>query len=345
MGLLPRTRSCRELAPKLYRLLSWAALILALFLIFEAAHELARPSSTKTTPPNSHTQQPDKNYADHLRGIASKLTWASQEPDPLYIYKPLGSEGEQFPSSERAKIGKCTVLFGSHAYAYHAALDTHVKHNQLHHYPAYVLDRSIQDDLWSKQAAILEILLLEMEKPAEDRLQWLAWFDADHMIINPSVPLEAFLPPPDMAGVQALFARDWNGLNDGAFMIRVSAWSIELMTAVLAYRVWFPDVSLPWSEQSAMQIVLGEDDFVKGAVYVPPRWFNAYPDGDPLYKVQPGNMGLHFAGVGNKGEAMEEWLYKVEKDKAEWVVPLDRSNLTSQIRWFWDGVKMELHGE
>lgn len=327
----------------LYRLLPWAALFLALFLIFETASGLARPSST--TPPISSHNQPDKSYADRIRRIASKLTWASQSPDPLYIYRPLGSEGEQFPSPDHAKIGKCTVLFGSHEYAYHAVLDTHVKHNQLHHYPAYVLDRSIQDDLWSKQAAMLEILLLEMEKPAEDRLQWLAWFDADHMIINPSVPLEAFLPPPDMVGVQALFARDWNGLNDGAFMVRVSAWSIELMTAVLAYRVWFPDVKLRFREQSAMQNVLGEDDFVGGAVYVPPRWFNAYPYGDLPHMVQPGDMGLHFAGLIDKGVPMEEWMHKVEKDKAEWVVPLERSNLTSQIKWFWDGVRMEMHGE
>jgi hypothetical protein len=347
MGILPRTRSCRECAPKFYRLAGWAALCVTLFLIFEAAHELARPSSTATTapPPLTTHQQPDKTYADHLRGIAAKLPWASQEPDSLYIYKSLGSEGEQFPSNERAKVGKCTLLFGNHEYAYHAALDTHVKHNQLHHYPAYILDRSIQDDMWSKQAAVLEVLLLEMEKPAKDRLQWLAWFDADTMNINPLVPLETFLPPPDMPGVHALFARDWNGLNAGTFMIRISTWSIEFMSAVLAYRVYNPDANLPWGEQTAMKNLLDEDDFKTGAVYVPARWFNAYPDGDPPYKAQPGDIGVHFAGVGNKGVVMEEWLYQLEKDRAEWAVPLDRSNLTSQVKWFWDGVRMELHGE
>ena len=199
--------------------------------------------------------------------------------------------------------------------------------------------------MWSKQAAILEVLLLEMEKPAKDRLQWVAWFDADTMNINPLVPLETFLPPPDMTGVHALFARDWNGLNAGTFMLRVSSWSIEVMSAVLAYRVFNPDTELPWGEQTAMKNLLGEEDFIKGAVYVPARWFNAYPDGDPPYKAQPGDMGLHFAGVTNKGVVMEEWLYKLEKDRAEWQVPLDRSNLTSQVKWFWDGVRMKLHGE
>ena len=42
---------------------------------------------------------------------------------------------------------------------------------------------------------------------------------------------------------------------------------------------------------------------------------------------------------------MEEWLYKLEKNRAEWEVPLDHSNLTNQVKWFWDGVRMELHGE
>ena len=155
MGLLPRTRSCREFTPKIYRLAAWAALCIALFLVFEAAHELARPSTTP--PPTAHNSQTE-NYAARLRILAAKIPWPSQEPDPLYIYKSLGSEGEQFPSPERAKIGKCTLLFGNHEYAYHAALDTHVKHNQLHHYPAYILDRSIQDDMWSKQAEFHERL-------------------------------------------------------------------------------------------------------------------------------------------------------------------------------------------
>ena len=338
MGLLPRTRSCLEPAPRLYRLAAWVALVIVLFLILEAVHELARP----TTPTSSN--RPD-NYKERLRGMKVKFPWKSQKPDPQYIYKSLGSDTEQFPSADRAKIGKCTLLYGSHEYAYHAALDTHVKHNQLHHYPAYVLDRPIQDDMWSKQAAILEVLLLEMEKPAKDRLQWLAWFDADTMNINPLIPLETFLPPPDMRGVHAIFARDWNGLNAGAFILRVSTWSIEIMSAVLAYRVFNPDTDLPWGEQTAMKNLLGEADFVKGAVYVPARWFNSYPTGDPPYKAQPGDMGLHFAGVTNKGTVMEEWLYKLEKDRAEWEVPLERGNLTNQIKWFWDGVRMELHGE
>jgi hypothetical protein len=342
MGLLPRTRSCHGFSPKLYRLAGWAALCIALFFIFEAAHQLALPSTT--TPPTSHNTQ-SQNYAARLRGIAAKIPWLSQEPDPLYIYTPLGSKGEQFPSPDRAKTGKCTLLFDNQEYAYHAALDTHVRHNQLHHYPAYILHHSIEDGLWSKQAAILEVLLLEMENPAKDRLHWLAWFDADTMNINPLVPLETFLPPPDMPGVHALFTRDWNALNDGAFMLRVSTWSIELMSAVLAYRVFNPDADLTWGEQTATKNMLAEDYFFKGAVYVPVRWFNSYPDGDPPYKVQPGDMGLHFAGMGNKGGAIEEWLYKLEKERDVWEVPLDRSNLTNQVKWFWDGVRMGLHGE
>lgn len=279
-------------------------------------------------------------YKDHFWNFAAKVPWTFVQSSARYKYQSLGSKVHEPSKHERAKIGKCTSLFGEHNYGYYGALDTHVEHNQLHHYPAYVLDRSIQDDLWSKHAALLEVLLLELAKPEKDRLQWIVWFDADTMILNRLIPLETFLPPPELSSVHVIVTKDWNGLNNGVFYLRISDWSIELLAAALAYRTFRPDDHLPWTEQSAMANLLEESDFTDGAVYVPARWFNSYPAGDPEYHVVKGDMTLHFAGVGDKSKAMQEWLYKLAEDRKMWEMELAAMNLTQEVARFWDEYKI-----
>lgn len=324
----------------IHRLATIASICLILLCALEAAYELA----WLPLPTQDKTSKAQTTNRDRFWNVAAKLPWTSSGSDARYKYNSLGSSVERPSGRNRAKIGKCTSLFGAHEYGYYGALDTHVEHNQLYHYPAYVLDRSIQDDLWSKHAALLEVLLLELAKPEKDRLQWLVWFDADTMILNRRIPLETFLPPPEMSHVHLIVTKDWNGLNNGVFYLRVSQWNIEMLAAALAYRTYRPNDELPWTEQSAMANLLDESDFVDGAVFVPARWFNAYPAGDPEYHVVRGDMTLHFAGVGDKGKAMQEWLYKLADNRTSWELELAATNLTQEVAQFWDEVKFESQG-
>jgi hypothetical protein len=98
-----------------------------------------------------------------------------------------------------------------------------------------VLAQPILDGLWSKEAALLGILLQELSRDETVRLRWLTCFDADAIIVNPLIPLETFPPPKDISNVHALVTEDWNGLNNGIFYLQVSAWSVEMLSAVLAY--------------------------------------------------------------------------------------------------------------
>lgn len=71
------------------------------------------------------------------------------------------------------------------------------------------------------------------------------WFDADTVLLNSLIPLGTFLPPEDpYEDIHFIGGRDHYGLNTGTFFIRVSAWSIHMLTKALALPLLQPDVDL-----------------------------------------------------------------------------------------------------
>ncbi|KAH1778055.1 hypothetical protein KXX07_004958 [Aspergillus fumigatus] len=160
----------------------------------------------------------------------------------------------------------------------------------------HLLRNPILHGIWNKLAILQSVVLRELEKPADQRLQWLFWFDSDTVLMNPNMPLETFLPPPELPNVHLLTSRGWNGLHGGVFFLRVHPWSVELLSAAIAYPV------------SAINNVLAENEyFARSTVYCPLRWFNAYmrhPNGvdldpkTPLHlQVSPGDLLVHFPGT------------------------------------------------
>ncbi|KEY74774.1 hypothetical protein S7711_06672 [Stachybotrys chartarum IBT 7711] len=130
----------------------------------------------------------------------------------------------------------------------------------------HVLRGRIVDESWNKPAFILSILLSEMSKSEDERLEWLFWVDRDVIILNACRSPNSFLPPQlqtegedgkmqEMAAepghIQLLVTQDWNGLNNGVFFLRVGRWVVDLLSAILSYRYYKPDVDLPFTEQSA----------------------------------------------------------------------------------------------
>ena len=121
-----------------------------------------------------------------------------------------------------------------------------------------------------------------------------SWFDADTVILNPSTPLETFLPPrhlPALRSVNLLITSNWDGLNSGVFALRVSPWSVSFLSAVLAYPIYEADRTRRdrFRDQAAFQFLLGQPSspLVRHApggmggrewwVTVPIRWFNSLP--------------------------------------------------------------------
>jgi hypothetical protein len=248
-------------------------------------------------------------------------------------------------SSGSSRIGKCTVMHGNYELDYTSAFGTHHRHSEIHRYPIFVLDRPVVDGLWSKEAALLAVLSHEMSKAEGDRLHWLMWFDANTLVINPLIAVENFLPPHNLDGINLVVTEDWNGLNNGVLLIRVAAWSVDLLANILAYPTYGPDADLPSTEQSAMEPMIQDPRYASGCIYVPPRWFNSYPrDEDEAwtkYHVERGDMMLHFPDVGDRSRMVHAFHSRVMSERDKWEIPVTETNLLRDTADFWRNVGMQ----
>lgn len=257
---------------------------------------------------------------------------------------PFRSEDVFEPEPEqwghKTRIGKCTIVFGGSS-IYERTVKTHALHNKLHGYPLYVLRQSIMDDVWSKPAYILSLLLRELAKPQEERLEWLLWVDADTIMLNPYVPLEIFLPPsPQFDDIHLLVTNDWNGLNNGVFPVRVNQWAVELFSAIISSRYYDPDQDLTFRDQSAMNKLLKDKKFAVHTVDAPQRWFNAYQGehNETLapYQVRRGDFLVHFAGVINRDERILFWLDRAEQHLPDWEMEVQHTSYPAEVKDFWN---------
>ena len=269
----------------------------------------------------------------------------SQQPSSGYREVNEEVYTSQESSSKRPIVGKITIVTGGDNDVYERAIRTHEAHNKMHGYPLHALRQSILNDVWSKPAYILSVILRELAKPKAERLQWLFWVDADTVILNPYVPAEIFLPPEDWSEVHMLVSHDYNGLNNGVFPIRVHPWSVELLTAVLAYPHYNPDTHLLFRDQSAMGLLLEERKFKKHTLLAPQRWFNAYQgevnETIAPFQVRHGDLLVHFAGVPERDTRMQHWLRRAEEHSDEWEVELRYTSYRSEVKDFWDDMSRQ----
>ncbi|KAH7303961.1 galactosyl transferase GMA12/MNN10 family-domain-containing protein [Stachybotrys elegans] len=268
------------------------------------------------------------------------------------------------PTTEVRIVG-VTAQFNKPQSYYERALRTHLQHSVIHNSKVHILSTKIVDHLWNKPAFILQLLLSEMEKPEDERAQWLFWFDRDTIIIDTCRSLNTFLPPLGVARheseerddeqaaedrsqyIHLVATKDWNGLNNGIFLLRVHHWSIDLFSAIMALRYYRPDEKLPFTEQSAMGILLEEPRFQQNVTWVPQWWFNAYPPGEKdfegnataprnEYQARKGDFLVHFAGRGDRDKVMEPWLANAESIGGEWELEPQLRDIDAEIREFWD---------
>ncbi|KAH0292887.1 glycosyltransferase family 34 protein, partial [Aureobasidium sp. EXF-3399] len=257
---------------------------------------------------------------------------------PLKSEEIFESETEQW--GHKTRVGKCTIVFGGSS-IYERTVKTHALHDRLNGYPLYVLRQTIMDDVWSKPAYILSLLLRELAKPQEERLEWLLWVDADTIMLNPYVPLEIFLPPsPQFDDVHLLVTNDWNGLNNGVFPVRVNQWAVELFSAIVSSRYYKPDQDLTFRDQSAMDTLLKDKKFAAHTVEAPQRWFNAYQGehNETLapYQVRRGDFLVHFAGVINRDERILFWLERAEQHLPDWEMEVQHTSYPAEVKDFWN---------
>lgn len=166
------------------------------------------------------------------------------------------------------------------------------------------------------------------------------WVDADTIIMNHNIPLEIFLPPAEFPHLHLLVTADPHGLNNGVFFIKVHPWSIELLSAVVAYRIYRPDVELQYRDQSALEDVLKEKHFKRNFLLLPQRWFNAIwgelsDDSTRSFQVRRGDMLVHFPGHPQRDEIMRKFLDRTERHLPEWELDLESTSYPAEIKEYW----------
>lgn len=169
--------------------------------------------------------------------------------------------------------------------------------------------------------------------------------------MNPNMPLETFLPPSHFPNTHMLLTKDWNGMNNGVFFIRVHPWSVQLLSAAIGYPAMNPDVDLYWQDQSALTNIFKTSEYFSARVqYCPPRWFNAYmrskdgrgpsADSPRRYQVRPGDLLVHFPGTqrGELNVTLGPYMDIAEAHEAEWEPGLEETGYIQETERFWDSI-------
>ena len=74
---------------------------------------------------------------------------------------------------KRPRFAKVAVASGFEDILYEKALATHWEHAVQHGYPMYLARENAADGMFNKVAYIMSVLLNELYKPAEERVEWI----------------------------------------------------------------------------------------------------------------------------------------------------------------------------
>ena len=169
------------------------------------------------------------------------------------------------------------------------------------------------------------------------------WFDADTVILNPTVPWTIFLPPADFDEIHLLGSQDQNGFNAGMMMVRVHEWSVNMLAEVVALRQLRPDAKFEFYDQGATRWVNERPGYEEHLLYQPHDWWNAFGLSGEPYNTD--RFMLHFAGVDCCGQpekktvVMGRWLDMVENHPDKHEMPLANTTYPAQVEQYWKTLK------
>ncbi|KAK2601703.1 hypothetical protein QQS21_004778 [Conoideocrella luteorostrata] len=298
-------------------------------------------------------------HAKHDVTVYGESTWVTMAADELEsqartLRRTCANSPAMFHRNH-PRIASLTAQFGD-GLPYRRAVTTHILHSMVHRTPLHIFTAPIIDSLWNKHAFILSVLLAELAKPPAERLEWLFWVDGDTVVLDYCQSPATFLPTvssgasnTDKPQLNALVNKDMNGLNNGVFLLRVDEWSVNLVANVIGFRHYRPDVELPHSEQSAMELLMGEKKFKDAVRYVPQHWFNAYYEGRTEnylerksitemeeFRVRRGDFLVHFPGLEDKESVIADWLNVSSRVGNAWQSGTALRDLTAEIAAFWN---------
>ena len=173
--------------------------------------------------------------------------------------------------------------------------------------------------------------------------EWLVWFDADTIIMNPNVPWATFLPPVDsFSDIHIIGTKDWNRFNPGVFLLRVNGWSVKTLSQVYALQNIRTDISFGNNaDQDAMIWIIDRPGYREHMLYQPIEWFQGYQDSQGHFRsVQPGDLLVHFPGLKDKRfEYMDQYMDKLRSNQSEWHVRLQDTSYPANVDAYWSRLR------
>jgi len=141
---------------------------------------------------------------------------------------------------------------------------------------------------WSKLTAMVHHL---------PKYDWLLYLDADALIMNPDIQIEAFLD----RRYDFIATNDGNGFNSGSMLVQNTPWALWWLQQLWNQGHLVTGKNLPFLyEQRAFHALLAADPSIeaKHVKYLPPCAFNSQLKKSPfdLGQFVPGDFVLHFAG-------------------------------------------------
>ncbi|KAH7558746.1 glycosyltransferase family 34 protein [Bipolaris maydis] len=150
-----------------------------------------------------------------------------------------------------------------------------------------------------------------LSKPAQHRLAWLFWHDRDTILMNPNIPLEIFLPPPETelganltgSHVHLIVTNDRHGLNNAPLLPKHHP-------------------RLPNAGSTLTHPLL------------PP------PPPSAPSAARTGSLLMHFASNrdGKRPERMAQWQRIAASPRNEWNKALNSTRYVSEMDEFWRGL-------
>ncbi|EOD43043.1 putative galactosyl transferase gma12 mnn10 family protein [Neofusicoccum parvum UCRNP2] len=140
---------------------------------------------------------------------------------------------------------------------------------------------------------MLSVLQAELSKPQTERLEWMYYFPATSIILNPNVPLELFLPPTQNSTFEErhiLYSEPVNtasptpDLSNTVFAAKVHQWSIDLFTTLVARTQSHSKQSNHHPNAITLHTLLTLPAPLSPkahALGLPPHWLNAWPSTVP----------------------------------------------------------------
>ena len=239
--------------------------------------------------------------------------------------------------SKAPRITKITSVFGEGDNdLYEQAIQSHEEHDRIHGYETRVFREKIVESYWSKSALLLSVVMAELEKPADERTEWLMWVSPDVMILNTQIPLEIFLPPDDFKHGHVLITRD-ETINDGVFFLHVHSWTARMLIDVLAVpkREFGEDHA-----RKALNKILRSESYRDNVFYQPRKWYNTYQTSPSNTEAQAGDLLVHFHGLGgDKWGAMASTIAKTEDLRRDWSLPLEQTSYEKEIGDYWNRIR------